>query len=469
MGTGVVAGKEIIATFIGAQDQAGNLLTPNPATVTFVKGSADGVAPTVGAITQTGATTFSIKFSEELQTAPTVTYGSAPTTVTKDTTDATVYNVTTATTLDGAKTVVVSGFTDLSGEVGTTTSKVVTFVKDAAAPVVTSSAVVKDETDGFEYLELTFDKIVVLANSSLVATATTNGSYVKDFVTTPIANAELVDGPITYKSPTNKKVIRVKLDTLLGTKDVKDATYTLNLALADVKSIAAVAIASATVTFTRGEDGVAPNSTVLGAPTVTADATDNNKVNVSFPSAVDGASAINSANYQIDGVVVEFVTLKPLDGGAQVAVLNLKADSNTFTGVRNINISGVKALGSSKMMVPFFTNAVILKENVAPTVTSAKLTATNKVTLTFSEAVVTTANATDFSLVIGGSTVGTTVRGVAKTATANATTVEYTLNNHLTAEQIASGLSLKPINATINITDIALNKLSVPTNITITQ
>ena len=38
----VTANKEIIATFIGAQDPAGNLITPNPATVSFTKGAADG-------------------------------------------------------------------------------------------------------------------------------------------------------------------------------------------------------------------------------------------------------------------------------------------------------------------------------------------------------------------------------------------------------------------------------------------
>ena len=66
LGKNVTANKEIIATIIGAKDQAGNLITPNPATVSFTKGAADGVAPTVVSIAQTGAKTFAVKFSEAL-------------------------------------------------------------------------------------------------------------------------------------------------------------------------------------------------------------------------------------------------------------------------------------------------------------------------------------------------------------------------------------------------------------------
>jgi hypothetical protein len=73
LGTTVPVNKAITATFIGAQDQAGNLLSPNPATVTFQKGDVDGVKPVVSTITQTGAKEFVLKFSEQLQYAPTVT------------------------------------------------------------------------------------------------------------------------------------------------------------------------------------------------------------------------------------------------------------------------------------------------------------------------------------------------------------------------------------------------------------
>ncbi|MBN8201832.1 S-layer protein [Bacillus sp. NTK034] len=462
IGSDVAAGKEVLATFVGTQDKAGNLLTPNPATVSFVKGSADGVAPTVSAISQTGAKTFTVKFSEELISVPTVTVsGTSVTNVEKDANDPTLYKVTTAGALNGAQTVAVSAFADLSGEAGTATSKVVTFVKDTAAPKVASSAVVADATTNKEYLEVTFDKDVVLnANPTVNGT----GSYVKDYVTT---NVSAVQTPVSLKANT-KNVVRVELDAFLGTStDVEGAVYNLTLSFANVDSAAGVAADTAKVSFTRGKDGVPANTAVVGVTGVAQSLTDNNKVEVTFDKAVDGASATNVANYRIDGAVVSSVTLKPAVTAngvtTQVAVLNLQAGSNNFTGVRNINISGVKALGSSKVMDPYFTNQVSLKENIAPTVTSAKLTAVDTITLTFSE-VVTSGIADDFEILIGGKSQATpdTANVVINNGVATMTI------SSIDATELAAGISLKTVSA-LDITDAAGNKLSVPANVTVSQ
>src|SRR5690606_30820709 len=135
------------------------------------------------------AKSFAIKFTEELQTAPTVTIGgTVASKVEKDANDPTVYNVTSSAVLDEAKTVVINGFVDLSGEAGDSISRVVSFVKDINAPKVASSTVVADETNGKEYLEITFDKNVELGNSPTVDGV---GSYVKNYVTTPVAANDL--------------------------------------------------------------------------------------------------------------------------------------------------------------------------------------------------------------------------------------------------------------------------------------
>lgn len=467
VGSDVAAGKEVIATFIGAQDQAGNLLAPNPATVSFVKGNLDGVAPTVSSITQTGATTFAVKFSEQLLAAPTITVnGTAAAKVEKDSNDPTLYNVTAAGVLDGASTVAISAFTDLSGEPGTTLSKVVTFIKDTATPKVVSSAVVADATDKKEYLEITFDKDVVLGAAPTVDV--TSGSYLKDYVTTSIADADITAKAVTYKSLTNKKVVRVELGSLLGAKNVKGAAYTLNLKFADVTTASSYAAADATVTFTRGEDGTAANADVVKVTKFEPVVTDNNKVEVTFDKAVDGASATNVANYRIDGAIVESVTLKPFDtvSGTQVAVVNLKAGSNGFTGTRNINISDVKALGSSKVMEAYFANNIELKENVAPVVTSAKLTATDKVTLTFSEKVKDTTGL-DFEVLIGGQSQATAENVDALIGATATNTVTITISP-IDATKLAKGISLKAL-TTLDITDGVGNKLSVPSNITVSN
>ena len=471
----VTANKEIIATFIGAQDLAGNLITPNPATVSFTKGAADGVAPTVASITQIGAEKFAVKFSEELLSAPTVTItGVETTSVIKDETDSTTYIVTTASVLDDAKTVTISSFSDLSGETGVSTSKVVTFVKDAVAPKVVTSTVVQDETDGKEYLELTFDKNVNLDGTPADSKVLGNGTFVKNFVTS--ASTDFDATQVTYKDSTNKKVVRVELDAFLGgaNTDIEGATYTLDLTFVKLTSDAAIQANTTKVTFTRGEDVTISGNAVVGITSVAQDADDNNKVNVTFDKAVDGASATNLENYKIDGAVVESVTLKPaVTTGSpatttQVAVLNLKAGSNDFTGTRNITVENVKALGSTKTMEPYFINTVSLNENIAPTVTSAKLTDVNKITLTFSEKVNSTNVTTDFELLIGGATVAANDE-VSTAAGTGITEVVLTLEDNVTAANIASGLSLKALSTTINVKDTAGNNLRVPADILVTQ
>ncbi|MED1952322.1 hypothetical protein [Brevibacillus centrosporus] len=468
LGAGVTAGKTVIATLIGAQDTASNLLNPNPATVSFVKGALDGVAPTVSAITQTGAKTFTVKFSEALVANPTIKINStavATTDVVKDSTDPTVYKVTAPSVLDGATTVAVESFTDLSGEAGTNTSKVVVFVKDTGAPKVTSSNVVVDATDNKQYLEVTFDKDVTLA----AATVDGVGSFVKDFVTTPVEIADLTATTVDYKSASNKKVIRVELDAFLGATatDVEGATYTLDLTFAGVTSTAGVAVDTSKVTFTRGKDGVPASTDVVGVAGV-AQGSDNNKVEVTFDKAVDGASATNAANYKIDGAIVESVTLKAASGGTQVAVVNLKAGSNEFTGTRNINISGVKALGSTKTMEPYHTNATSLNENVAPVLASAQLVDKDQIVLTFSEAVTNiAAGGADFELLIGGKTVTTNDATVTEVVAApGATTLTLTLEDDVTADDIAKGLSIKAL-STIDIKDIVGNKPVITAPVTV--
>lgn len=463
LGSDIQAGQEVTATLIGAMDQAGNLLTPNPTTISFVKGAKDGVPPTVSSVTQTGAKTLAIKFSEQLLNAPVVTVsGYTVTQIKKDTTDPTKYIVTTDDVLDGVATVSITGMTDLSGEVGANTSRVVAFVKDSAAPKVTSSVISVDATNKKQYLELTLDKEVELSATSEVAAS---GTYVKDFITN---NLPALSGTVTYKDEkVSKRVVRVELAALLDTSDVEGAVYNLDLTFANVTSAAGISVQDAKASFTRGKDGVPTSNEVVKITGVAQDALNNSKVLVTFDKQVDGASATTAANYKIDGAVVESVTLNAYDSVAQtqVAVLNLKAGSNTFTGVRNVNISGIKALGSTKVMEPYF-NTVNLNENVAPTVTSAVLTDTTTITLTFSEAI-TNGNGEDFEVLIGGKSQSTAE--VVDVTVNPANPAQATINvNAITAEKLNAGISLKPL-STIDIVDSVGNKLSVTSNISVRQ
>ncbi|WP_438315767.1 S-layer homology domain-containing protein [Sporosarcina sp. FA9] len=466
MASEVTVNKEIIATFIGARDQAGNLISPNPGTASLSKISADGVAPTVSTITQTGATTFAVKFSERVVSAPTVKIGAdTAASVTQDKTDPTIYNVTSTKLLDGATTVVVSNFEDLSGEQGTTASKVVTFVKDTNAPKVLSSTVLQDSTNGKEYLVLALDKDVKLDANSKVSG---QGTFIKNFVTS--SSTPFTATNVTYKDAANKKIVQVELNTFLGANDVEGALYSIDLTFANVMSDAKLLVGKTKVAFTRGNDIAVGNAETVAVNSVVQSADDNNKVNVTFDKAVDGATATNPANYTIGGVIIESVTLLPAvtanNTTTQVAVLNLKANSSTFTGSRNVTIANVKALGSTKAMETYFANTVMLNENVAPTVTLAKLTSTKEITLTFSEGVNVKAGITDFALVSGVSTLANAVE--IKTEANGVSSVVLTLKNVVTDANIASGLSLEAL-STINVKDAVGNNIVLPTTIQVTR
>lgn len=465
--TSVPVGKEIIATIIGAADKAGNLLTPNPATVSIQKGDKDGVAPTVSSVVQSGAKTFEITFSEALSSKPAVSLDGvivSAANVSIDSKDAKKVTVDAGAVLTGDKVVTISGAVDGSGEVQAATNRVVKFVSDTIAPKIVSSAVVVDATEKAEYLELTFDKNVDLGATPRIDVE--NSSYVKDYVTTSIAGADLGPIAIDYKDAKNKKVLRVKLDTLLGTTtDVEGAKYALNFSLTGVTSEFNVAVTSGTSSFTRGKDGVAANTTVqtLASSTpIVQSSTNNSEIVVTFTENVDAATATNAANYIVGGAIVESATVN--SANTKAVTLKLKADSNTFTGARNVTVQNVKAAGSSVAMNTA-TLPITLKENVAPTVT-AKLGADLKtITLTFSE-VVNNDVEKDFDVYSETTKLAGNEAVVLDSTTKKSATI--TLTNVVNADQLTKGISLKAL-PTIDIVDEAGNKLSVGDKVAISN
>lgn len=487
----IVVGKAIVVTFIGVKDFAGNIINPNPATATIQKGNKDGVAPTVVEVKAINNKTLEVKFSEELSGNPTVTGVTGNLTYTQDKTDKTKYKVETDAAQSGLKSVTVAaGYSDLSGETGSAFTKVVNFDTDTTAPKLASASVVKG-TDNAEYLELTFDEEVT--KLSTLANVAVTGTKVKDYVTTNVTVT--VPAAQLAVDADNKKVARVKLSDLLSGADVEGAVYDLTLTGKDA-SATPVTVAlfedisgndgatSLKASFTRGLDGTAANNNKAtinkdenGDTTVAASengivVVDNNTLTVMFNGEVDGVTATDVANYQVSGAVVEKAILNASTGSGatlkQTVTLKLKANSNTFTGERNIVISGVKA--KNGLAMDTYNTTEILNENVAPTVTKAVLTDVNKIQLTFSEAVtnVLADNNADFELYIGGVKVATNDTITTADQTTAANTLELTLEDNVTADDIAKGLTIKALD-TIDIQDTAGNKVVAPVTITVAQ
>ncbi|MBX9976397.1 hypothetical protein [Cytobacillus firmus] len=482
VGADVAAGKQVTATFVGAQDQALNLLSPNPATVSFVKGDKDGVAPTVTSLTAVNNKTIEVKFSEELQANPVITGFAGALTFKQDSSDKTKYTIVSDTANTGLKAVGVSaGYADLSGETGAAYSKVLNFDLDTVAPKVASSKVAT--INGAEFLEVTFDEAVETEAS--LATVEVTGTKVSNYVTT---NITAVNVPVAkfVQDASDKKVYRIALADLLGVNDTKGATYSLTLTgktaapatVALVNDVSGnVGPSSTKVSVTRSEDATSPSNTKATLDTtfstngiqINADKT----VTVRFNQELDGASATNVANYKFDGAVVEKAVLNAYGtpSGKQDVTLTIKEGSNNFTGLRNVTISGVKA--KNGLAMDTVNTQEVLVENVAPTVTAAKLTAPGVITLTFSEAVYNVADAAagDFDLYVGGTKVTATTLDTEDVLKADAkTTLTLTVGGTaLTADDLAKGLSVKPVAAgTLDIKDANDNLLSV-SSVTVAQ
>lgn len=398
---------QVNATFTAARDIAGNLISPNPATVSFTTGGADGVKPTVQAISQTGPKAFKITFSERIvqpvNADLSVMFGSTPNAVLSIAPvsgDNKSYIVTVTNDLAGLTNIsTASGavIKDISGETNTFATTY-TFAQNTTAPTVSSYEVVK--ADNNEYLELTFNNEVVLGEGS---TVTANGSYVKNGYNTPVSGKATA---LAYKDSANKKVVRVKLTDLLNGVDTSDATYNVTLTFANTKSSFGVNADEKAISFTRQSDST-NNTNVLEKPTVITSSTKdsnltNNQIKLVFNHDVDGTTGNNVNNYTIQGATVTGVSID----SAKKNEVTLTFDSNSSTGERDMTISGVKAANSTATP-PTLTFPVNVKENVKPTVTAAAFVSANQARVTFSEAVSGVSNAS-FIVEIGGTTAAVT-------------------------------------------------------------
>ncbi|TGN31170.1 Ig-like domain-containing protein, partial [Lysinibacillus sp. S2017] len=417
----VKSDEKVTVTIKNAKDMAGNLISPQPTTVELVKKDLATFEPTISSITQTGAKTFSIKFSEAV-----VLDTTAPTNITLDPSNVvtklekvsdTEYKVTVTNNLNGLATVkiaadqVTNKLAQTAGDNTKSLTKLVTFAQDKVAPKATSKLVTNKL--GKQVIELTFDKDVKLANNAAV---TVTGSQVKDYViTSGISATETA----TYADSDNKKVVHVSLDT--AALKVEGAAYTLVLKSSDITSDADVAMVDVDATFTGAVDGNAPTSTNEDVATVKdVKVKDNDTLIVEFNQEIDKATASDVSNYSVTGTTVESAQI--LASNTKQVVLKIKKNSLADSFERTVTVENVKALNSTVTMEKF-TMLVNLKENVRPTVASAKITGAKEITVTFTESV--TAKSHAFTV-----TAGTTALK-ATTATASGEIVKITTTEDL--------------------------------------
>ena len=402
-------GTAMQITFVAATDLSGNIISPNPSTVTVKKGNKDGIAPTLSSVTQTGPNTFQLLFSEEIQQLYpydlSIKSGQASISVNKvekDPKNGRLFNVTVdpKSSLQGITTIGTASsrvITDLSGETATF-STVYNFIKDDKAPVLMSSEIVYE--DNVEYLQLTFDKPVQLG---AYAKASFTGSYMNNHILYELSRGPQGDMHIVKDQPTK---LRVKVAGLLGPYDIKGASYDGKLTLFNVTNSYGVPINEVqNVKFTRNGDlNVNGNKlTLLPNNPIQTSATDysikdNNVVYLNFNYPVDAALAQNVQNYTIDNAQVESAVVEA--SNLNRVKLTLKKDSNYFNGIRNLTIRGLRAANSMETFDEVRTT-VNLKENIAPKIVSVNVSNSQTLELVFSEPVINV-NTMDFDVNVNG-------------------------------------------------------------------
>lgn len=388
-GQALTANVPVYATFTGARDIAGNIISPNPAIISFSIGGMDGVKPTVQDISQTGPKTFKLTFSERVVTPNksdfVVRQGrvqNAVASITPVQGDNRSYFVEVVNNLAGLYNIETARnafIQDISGETNTI-ALTYTFTLDTVAPIVTSYQLVKPNND--VYLELVFDKEVYLMRNSTVKAS---GYFIENRSPTPFTGNQAT---LSYVNSNSSNIVRVKLADLLNNFDRTDALYDVTLTFANVLSVNNINANEKSVTFTRQADANF-NRNVLEAPIVRTSVNDsnltNNEVKLLFNHPVDETSGNNKVNYTIEGAVVANASVNRAD--KREVTLTLAQGETSSPGVRNLEISNVRAENSLAIQ-PNIVVAIDLKENIKPTVTAAASAGEKEVLLTFSEAIV---------------------------------------------------------------------------------
>jgi len=370
-------------TFTGLKDFAGNLVTPNPISTTVVRQDADSVKPTVTAVATAGIGKVQVTFSEKVNVSAAALKvdGNAATTPNfKLDAGKTVMTVSSTSLTAGVRSLEISGVKDLAGNEMDVTTKVVEVTADTTAPTFVSQSV--KTVAGVQYLVVNYSEDVTVDNTKSI-TGTVKGS---DSVTTTVSS---ITGEDNLTTGEDGKSIEIKLPKTTG-------DYTLNLPTGLAVDKASLPAVAKTVTFNLGAavDTVQPKvSTVVQT---------NDKVVVTFDRAVTSATALNIANYEIEGVSSPFEGTPIFKGNAKTVELTLKNDVIATTGDRNFTVQNV-ATDAGAVMVTDVTSRTFV-ETVRPTATSAKVIDETTIEITFSEALKDGEAGNDFEVFQGAST-----------------------------------------------------------------
>ncbi|WP_126428813.1 Ig-like domain-containing protein [Brevibacillus marinus] len=465
--SGLEVNKDYKVVIVGAKDQSGNLISPNPKEVMIKSTVTETVPPTISAIKAKDHSTLEITFSEKLKkiaTSPdkyaTVTVDGTEAdgtqTFDEETNTLTVDLGTAAPSADGVLSVSVKDFKDLSNNAGAEFTKAVSFV--ATGPVLKSTEV--KSISGTKYVVLTFDENI---DGTTVEGTDITGTYV-----TPENVLKNVDSA-TIDETTAISVTDNQL--FLDVSGLEAGTYTLTIPAADVvdgDGNAAAEDVTFTFTLTASGDTSKPEvvNVYLPGDTVTpiSATAGRNEVYVEFSKEM-GASALDEANYKIEGrTVFEDAVFV---GDKKLVKLILKEGAITISGDQELQISSaVKA--ENNVALDAYAEDFNFEENVKPTFVSATLVDGDEIKVKFSEVMnaASLEDDDDFEVIVNG--IKRTVSKVEAAGTAGTDDDEFviTFSSALTADELANGVIQVKLVADSDATDIATVGNPVVGNVT---
>lgn len=396
----LVLDKDYTVTLVGVADFAGNLITPNPNVFTIRKANTDSVKPTVVSMEALDVDTIKVTFSERLGALGTIN-GEAIVVGTNATVDSTglVYTITTQTVpanLVGVTVVTLAGFADVSANAGLNVVRTLNFVADTTLPVYVSHEVKTEGADQFLYIKYSENVVLGAPVNALTGTYVDNNSITKGMTPIVVADASLS----LVGTATTSDTIKIKISGLTA------GTYTVATDAALVDDAAGNSAAAKTVTFAFGTyaDPTVPTASITSVQT-SADT-----VVVAFSMDVTAATALNVANYTVEGQQIFQSAI--FDNNARTVKLTLAPNAITVSGNRLLTVKNV-ATAAGKVMADF-TSTQLFKENVKPYLVSASIASATSITATFSENV--TGSINGFEVYVDGVKIAAGVTATAPAA-----------------------------------------------------
>ncbi|WP_171334943.1 S-layer homology domain-containing protein [Anoxybacillus sp. EFIL] len=392
----VAAGSTASIYVAGTTDAASNILSPYNGNVTFTN---DASALQVTSVTQISSNKVKVVFNKSLASNDATIDGAltaiidgtvvaaGDVTAALDTTDTS--NKTVIVTFSGSYTApnyfygssatskaVTLTFandviTDVFGKKLAATTQSITMTKDATGPQVVSAKIASNGVD----IEVTFDEEIANTGDTAKIVLRKDGVAMNTAASAVRKGATGDDAKVLVITPNTADLVSGKLPA---------GTYTVRLEAGAIADAHTNNNAVATTTVSK-----AATTTDLTA-TIATQAGQRNIFEVTFSEDVTTSSALNLANYKLDGAALPSGTDIYFKNGAanRTVVIELPQGSINFGAVGTganavLAVSGVQT-SSGKTVIPT-SGTVLVEDNTPATLQSATLVGSNVLKLTFNE------------------------------------------------------------------------------------